>query len=72
MSEAAASTAQQVNVGDILEGTGTHHVRVEVLSIDGPNAQCRLVRSGREKTIALRTLQSAYALIQRADVPTGG
>jgi hypothetical protein len=69
MSEAAEE--KQILVGDIREGTGTHHVRVEVIDIDGPSALCRLVRSGSTKFIAIRTLQSAYALVRRAEKAKG-
>lgn len=55
----------QLVVGDVYEGTGTHRVRVEVLGFDEKSARCLLVRSGKEKRISRRTLQTAYRLVAR-------
>lgn len=49
-------------IGDTLVGTGTHKVTVRVMavSVDGKQAYCRLVKSGRDKWIAVATLRTAY------------
>jgi hypothetical protein len=54
-----------IRPGLFLEGTGTHRVQVVVVRIEGKRALCRLVRSGGEKWIALKTLSTAYRGIDR-------
>ena len=56
----------EVKVGDIREGTGTHKIRVRVDSITEDTADCTLLRSGKYKEITVRQLQKAYRLVERA------
>ncbi len=65
---ATADDPKIVLAGDLREGTGGMHVRVRVRIIDGPDAVCTLVRSGKEKSVRVATLRSsAYRLVERGD-----
>jgi len=59
----------EVKEGDIREGTGGLHVRVQVLRIREKVADCTLTRSGTRKALSVATLRKSYRLLSRGEVP---
>jgi hypothetical protein len=61
--------SEEIKVGDLLRGTGTHRVRVEVKEVNDGSALCRLW-SGGVKQIALATLRTRYERVTREEWET--
>lgn len=64
-------TGEDIRVGDIYEGKGTHRIRVQILSFDLAEARCLLVRSGKTKVLKMSTIHESYRFVEREKRPTG-